>query len=59
MTSGPKKQYKLIFFIYFLLDPCPSEGPIKSLLSVSPSVSSTFFLGMGQSFFSIFLHNGR
>ena len=45
-----------------LLDPCPTEGPIKSLLSVSlygegpiesllsvcPSVSSAFFWGMAH-----------
>ena len=46
----------------FYIDPCPSEGPIKSLLSVclslcpsvSPSFVSVFFSEMGCYFFLIF-----
>ena len=32
----------------FLLDPRPTEGPLKSPLSVCPSVSVAFFSRMGH-----------
>ena len=35
------------------------EGPIKSPLSVRPSISSAFSSEMAQLFFSDFWHNGR
>ena len=50
----------------FYIDPCPSEGPIKSLVCLSVSLSFylsvlhfSIFLRNGLLFFSDFLHDGR
>ena len=57
MTPGPFLAVYCVFNHLIFLDPRPTEGPIKSPLSVSlsvcPPVSSAFFSEMAHYFFMI------